>query len=84
MVCYAAKQAVVRGSPSCSASFLSMKLPASLSMGTAPILSQKPELDLSIAGHRAGKPAVAMRGSQMVDNAHLKLQSEEASMFQSG
>ena len=53
-------------------------------MGTAPILSQKPELDLSIAGSRAGKPAVAMRGSQMADNAHQELQSEDASGFPGG
>lgn len=61
-----------------------MKLPASFSMGMAPVLSQKPELDLSIAGSRAGKPAVAMRGSQTADDAHQKLQCEDASGFQGG
>ena len=53
-------------------------------MGMAPILSQKPELDLSIAGSRAGKPAVAMRGSQTADDAYQELQCEDASGFQGG
>lgn len=49
------------------------KLSASLRIETAPIHLQKPELDLSIAGNRSGKLAVATRCSQMADEADLKL-----------
>lgn len=48
-----------------SARSLYIKLPASLAVGPAPTLSQKPKLDLNLTGSGGGKPAAAVRCLQM-------------------